>query len=218
MTLLASFQTLLYRYTGQTDIVVGTDIANRTYAETEALIGFFINLLVLSTRLDGEPSFMNVLRSVHAMLLEAYTYQDTPFEMLVEQLQLSHITDRVPLVQVLFVLQNIPHVQAQSQHLTLAPIGRKGTTAKFDLALFMQENADNLSGVVVYNPDLFNESTIATMMERFVVLMQSIVDNPDQSISLLDFYSEAEKTRQTKRIGLARSKLKTTKNEGIFQS
>src|SRR3989440_8015725 len=112
MTLLAAFQTLLARYTAQTDIVVGTDIANRTHVETEALIGFFINVLVLRSEVSGTSTFRELLSRVREMVLGAYTHQETPFEMLVERLQPQHSLDRMPLVQVLFVLQNMPLSQS----------------------------------------------------------------------------------------------------------
>ena len=200
MTLLAAFQILLSRYTGQTDVVVGTDIANRTQIETEQLIGFFINLLALRTRLHGMPTFRNVLHQVREMVLEAYTHQDLPFDMLVDILQLARQRNQTPLVQVLFVLQNTPHTIAELSDLQLSPFGGNVTTAKFDIALFMWEGSNGLGGMVNYSTDLFEESTISTLVERFTVLLQEIVAQPDALIETLGIYTQAEKRQQHQKV------------------
>jgi len=210
---------LLYRYTRQEDIVVGTDIANRTHVETEALIGFFINLLVLRTDLSGAPSFRNVLRRVREMLLGAYTHQDIPFELLVESLRLERRLNQTPLVQVLFVLQNVPSSQAGLPGLTLSPFMGERTTAKFDVALFMQEEPEGLRGTVNYSSDLFAASTIVTMMSRFEVLLHSIVADPDTPIDVLEIYTDTEKAQQMKEekefFNAPRKELRTSKSEEI---
>lgn len=199
MTLLTAFQTLLYRYTGQVDVVVGTDIANRTHVETEALIGFFINLLVLRNDLSSTPTFREVLRRTREMVLAAYIHQDTPFEMLVERLLPEHVMDRMPLVQVLFVLQNLPSSSVEIPGLTLRHFGgSEVVTAKFDLALFMLESAEGLRGTVRYSQDLFTAQSIAVMMNRFEVLLHNIVASPDTLIEALDFYTEAEKAQRSR--------------------
>jgi amino acid adenylation domain-containing protein len=215
MSLLAAFQTLLYRYTGQTDITVGTDIANRTYIETEALIGFFVNLLVLRNNLHGAPSFQEVLHNTREMVLSAYAHQDTPFELLVEQLLPEQMLDRMPLVQVLFVLQNQPLAQAQLPGLQLSPFqGSEVESAKFDLALFITEG-DGLHGVVRYSRDLFEAQTIATMISRFETLLRHIVASPETSIDVLDFYTETEKERQAQVSKDSLRKLRTAKGKAI---
>ncbi|MFL5653191.1 MAG: amino acid adenylation domain-containing protein, partial [Ktedonobacteraceae bacterium] len=215
MTLLAAFQALLAPYTGQSDIVVGTDIANRTRVETEALIGFFINLLVLRTDVSGTPTFRELLGRVREMLLVAYAHQDTPFEMLVERLQPQHSLDRMPLVQVLFVLQNMPLSHSDLSGVTLRPFGNGTSTAKFDLAVFLFEGTQGLHGGVTYSTDLFEARTIATMMSRFEVLLHNIAANPDTPIDALEIYTETEKARQIERLGSARRKLKTAKGKEI---
>jgi hypothetical protein len=215
MTLLAAFQTLLFRYTGQTDIVVGTDIANRTRMETEALIGFFVNLLALRTDLSGAPPFRKVLARVREMVLGAYAHQDTPFEMLVERLQPNHPMDRMPLIQALFVFQNMPLSHSELPGLTLTPFKSELTMAKFDLAVFMFEGPEGLRGAVNYSTDLFKASTIATMMSRFEVLLHNLVASPDTPVNMLEFYTETEKARQIERLGAARRKLKSARGEGI---
>ena len=219
MTLLAAFQVLLYRYTGQTDIVVGTDIANRTRVETEALIGFFVNLLVLRSDLSGTPAFRTVLRQVREMVLGAYAHQDIPFEMLVENLRLERRLNQTPLIQVLFVLQNVLSSQTGLPGITLSSLRSETTTAKFDVALFMQESPQGLHGAVTYSTDLFEANTIATLMNRFEVLLHNIVAYPDTPIDALEFYIEAEKVQQVKakeeRLGASRRKLKMARGAGI---
>jgi amino acid adenylation domain-containing protein len=209
MTLLAAFQVLLYRYTGQEDILVGTDSANRSRLETENIIGFFVNLLVLRTDLGGKPSFQEVLRRVREVVLGAYAHQDTPFEFLVEKLVSDHRPDRMPLVQVLFVLQNIPGTHEQSVEAGLPPTREELSeatpaslkfhetrTAKFDLALFIHERSEQLHGSLIYSQDLFEANTIATMIARFEVLLQSIVKHPDISVDRLEFIAENEQVVQ----------------------
>jgi NRPS condensation-like uncharacterized protein len=219
MALLAAFQTLLARYTDRADIVVGTDIANRTHVETEALIGFFVNLLALRTDLSGNPVFRKVLHRVREMVLGAYTHQDIPFEMLVENLRLERRLNRTPLVQVLFVLQNAPLSQAGLSGLTLGSFRGETTTAKFDLAVFLFEEPEGLQGTVHYSTDLFEASTVAVMMSRFEVLLHSIVTYPDTPIDALEIYTEAERIQQAKvkqeRSGVHRRKLKLARGEGI---
>src|SRR5581483_1192159 len=171
MTLLAAFQVLLYRYTGQEDLVLGTDSANRNRAETEGIIGFFINLLVLRTDVSGKPSFREVLHRVRETVLGAYMHQETPFELLVEKLAPSHTIGSTPLVQALFVMQNLPPLHQQEVAgrkeakylLTVTPrsLADEVSTAKFDLAVFGQKHEGQLRGTVDYNVDLFKAATIA---------------------------------------------------------
>jgi len=210
MTLLAAFQVLLYRYTGQEDILVGTDSANRSRLETENIIGFFVNLLVLRTDLSGKPSFQEVLRRVREVVLGAYAHQDAPFELLVEKLVSDHSPNRIPLVRVLFVLQNVPSMQEHIAEAGLPPtrdelidaipasllMVNETRTAKFDLALFIHERSEQLHGSLIYSQDLFEASTIATMVARFEVLLQSIVKHPDISVDRLEFIAEDEQVVQ----------------------
>src|SRR4028118_1433592 len=140
MTLLAAFQTLLYRYTNQDDIVVGTDVANRNRGETEPLIGFFVNLLVLRTSLSGNPTFRELLRRVRQVALDAYAHQDLPFAKLVEAVRPDRTASTTPLFQVLFVLQNTPMPTWEFSDLTLTPLEFDTGKAKFDLVLFMEED------------------------------------------------------------------------------
>src|SRR5690242_8762369 len=140
-------------------MVVGTDIANRARLETEALAGFFVNLLALRTDLSGFPTFRNLLQRVREVVLGAYTHQDVPFEMLVEHLRLERKMNQTPLIQVLFVLQNIPTLSQASSTLVFEAVKQETARARFDLALFIDEDAHSIRGRVVYKIDLFEEHT-----------------------------------------------------------
>jgi len=224
MTLLAAFQCLLYRYTGQTDIVVGTDVANRTDIEAEALIGFFVNLLALRTSFSGNPIFRSILYSVREMLLNAYVYQHIPFEMLVEHLRLDRKMNYTPLVQVLFVMQNTP-----SQYGSISPassvnrgvnnINESVTDVKFDISLFVQESPGGIYGIAKYSTDIFNHSTIVNMMQHFEVLLQNIVRNPGVPVALLDIQTTTEKETQIRekhdKLAIEANRLRQIKGQGI---
>src|SRR5437879_6660245 len=139
MTMLAAWKLLLYRCSGQTDIVVGTPIANRTRAEIEGLIGFFVNTLVLRADLRGRPSFRQLLSRVRESALGAYAHQDVPFEKLVEEISPERDQSRSPLFQAMFILQNAPEEKLELPGLRLSPAGVPGDGAKFDLTLSIQE-------------------------------------------------------------------------------
>ncbi|MBI5032176.1 MAG: amino acid adenylation domain-containing protein [Chloroflexi bacterium] len=194
MTLLSAFQVLLYRYSHQEDLCVGTPIANRTREELEGLIGFFVNTLVLRANLAGEPSFRELLKRTRETALGAYAHQDVPFEMIVDAVQPKRDLSHSPLFQVMFVIQNAPTgTQQISSNLTLTPVEAHSGTAKFDLTLFMLEDPDSLSGAFEYNTDLFDATTITRMVAHFETLLQSIVMYPDQSISTLSILTERER-------------------------
>ncbi|AVH69209.1 non-ribosomal peptide synthetase [Nostoc sp. 'Lobaria pulmonaria (5183) cyanobiont'] len=193
MTLLAAFQTLLWRYTGQEDIVVGSPIANRNRAEIEGLIGFFVNTLVLRTNLTGNPSFEELLKRVREVALGAYAHQDLPFELLVEQLQPQRDLSHTPLFQVMFVLQNAPMSALELPDLTLSPVESDSNTAKFDLTLYMSETESGLVGNLEYNTDLFAENSIQRMAAHLQTLLSGIVTNPQASLSELSLLTQTEK-------------------------
>ena len=195
MTLLAAFQTLLHRYSGQDDIVVGSAVAGRNYAETEGLIGFFVNTLALRTDLSGEPTFVELLRRVKQVSLGAYAHQDVPFEKLVEELQPERDTSRTPLFQTMFALQNVPHEALHLPGLTLSWVGGESATAKFDLLMALQERGAALEGSLEYSTDLFDEARMAQMLRHFEVLLQGIAANPEQRLWELPLLG-AEETRQ----------------------
>ncbi|MBN3941890.1 non-ribosomal peptide synthetase [Nostoc sp. NMS9] len=199
MTLLAAFQTLLFRYTGQEDILVGAPISNRHRSELEGLIGFLLNTLVLRTNLSDSPSFRQLLGRVREVALWGYTYQDLPFEKLVDALQIERDLNQNPLISVMFHLQNTPRPKLTVPGLTMNRLEIDNGTSKFDLYLELRETAAGISGNLEYNTDLFKAETIALMVENFSTLLQSIVSNPDQTISnlpLLTFPGD----RQTKQI------------------
>ena len=185
MTLLATFQALLARYSGEEDIVVGTPIANRNRSEIEGLIGFFANTLALRTDLSGDPTFAELLGRVKEVALGAYAHQDMPFEKLVEELRPERSLSHNPLFQVLFSLQNAPRQAFELAGLTLKPLEAASGTAKFDISLFMSETSEGLRGRVEYNTDLFDAGTMERMLKHYEVLLEAAVENPGLRISQL---------------------------------
>ncbi|MEH2354881.1 amino acid adenylation domain-containing protein [Nostoc sp.] len=192
MTLLTAFKTLLYRYTGQTDILVGSPTANRNRTEINSLIGFFINVLVVRTDLSGNLSFQDLLARVKSTALEAYVHQDLPFEKLVEELQPSRDLSYNPLFQVMFVLQNIPIPNLSLSDVSISYEEGYNGTSKFDLTLFMEDSQQGLIATCEYNTDLFNADTITQMLGHFQTLLSSIVSDPKQCISELQLLTPPE--------------------------
>jgi amino acid adenylation domain-containing protein len=192
MTLLAAFQTLLYRYTGQHDIVVGSSIANRNQRAIEGLIGFFVNTLVLRTDLSGNPSFRALVGRVRAMTMDAYAHQELPFEKLVEELRPERDLSRHPLFQVLFELHATPTLHLQPPGLEIQPIEIERTAAQFDLTLSMADRAEGLSGYVEYNTQLFERATIERLLGHFQMMLMSVVADPDQRVAALPLLTECE--------------------------
>lgn len=192
MTLLAAFQTLLYRYTGQEDVLVGSPIANRTRTEIERLIGFFVNTLVLRTDLSGNASFRELLHRVRNVALEAYEHQDLPFEKLVEELNPQRSLSHAPLFQVMFVMQNAPAAHRDLPGLTSNQVKLDNGTTKFDLSVAMIEQSDGIKGSLEYSTDLFDEATIIRLSRHFRTLLESIVADPEQSVSDLPILTEPE--------------------------
>ncbi|MFW9261381.1 amino acid adenylation domain-containing protein [Nostoc sp. CALU 546] len=192
MTLLAAFQTLLWRYTSSEDIVVGSPIANRNRAEIEGLIGFFVNTLVLRTNFAGNPTFEELLTRVREVALGAYAHQDLPFELLVEELQPQRDLSHTPLFQVMFVLQNAPMSDLKLPGLTLSSLAIESGSAKFDLTLEITETQQGLFGTLEYNTDLFEASTISRMAGHLQILLQGIVANPKLRLSELPLLTQPE--------------------------
>jgi amino acid adenylation domain-containing protein len=192
MTLLAAWQTLLYRYSGHEDIIVGIPIAGRNQVETEGLIGFFVNTLAIRTNLSGNPSFRQLLSRVREVALGAYTHQDLPFEKLVEALQPERDLSHSPLFQVAFVLQNFPKSSKELSGLSINSLNVDSGTAKFDLTLFMWETEPGLKALVEYNSDLFDAATITRMLSHFQTLLEGMAANPEQSIAKLPLLTDLE--------------------------
>jgi non-ribosomal peptide synthetase component F len=193
MVLLAAFQLLLSRWSGQQDITVGSPIAGRTHRQTEGLIGFFATTLVLRSDLSGEPSFHELLDRVKESALGAYDHQDIPFEKLVAELHLDRDLSRQPLFQVMFALQNVPREALELPGLRLQPAERPRRTAKFDLFLQIAEDADGLAGSIEYATDLFDQATIQRMAGHFRTLLEGIVADPEQPVSALSMLEDAER-------------------------
>jgi amino acid adenylation domain-containing protein len=192
MALLAAFQVLLWRYSGQEDIAVGTPIAGRNGEEVEKLIGFFVNTLVMRTDLTGDPTFAEVLARVRRMALEAYDHQDLPFEKLVQELQPERQLNRNPLFQVLFQLYGFESRASQLGEVTVEALTAPVSTARFDLEVSLRHAVHGLAGSVIYSTDLFDEATIARMVGHFRVLLESIVADSRQPISRLHFLTQDE--------------------------
>ena len=193
MTLLAAFKTLLYRYSGQEAIVVGSPIAGRNRAEVENLIGLFVNTLVLRTDFSGNPSFRELLRRVRTVCLGAYAHQDLPFEKLVEELQPERDLSRNPLFQVMFVLQSTPVSVINFTGLTARRFEVDSGTAKFDLTVSLAEQGNELVGCFEYSTDLFDSSMIERMVGHFQTLLEGIIGDPDQPIATSPLLAEAER-------------------------
>ncbi len=192
MALLAAFDVLLYRYTGQMDILVGSPIANRNHGEIEGLIGFFVNTIVLRADLSDNPSFRELLGRVRENCLEAYAHQDLPFELLVEGLHLERDLSYTPLFQVMFVLQNAPMSDVELPGLTLSALAGENQTAKFDLTLMIEATDEGLMGLWEYNTDLFEAEAIARMAGHYQTLLESIVAKPTQQVGELPMLTVAE--------------------------
>ncbi|HEX8128534.1 MAG TPA: amino acid adenylation domain-containing protein, partial [Pyrinomonadaceae bacterium] len=193
MTLLAAFQSLLQRYSGAVDVVVGTPIAGRNRAEIEELIGFFVNTLVLRTTFDGDPSFVELLARVREVCLGAYAHQDVPFEKLVEELHPEREMSHTPLFQVMFSLQNAA-AGAQLPGLELSSLEVESGVAKFDLTLGMNETGEGrLAGLFEYNTDLFDAETIERMIGHLTTLLEGIVADPERLVSELPLMTEEER-------------------------
>ncbi len=193
MTLLAAFQTMLLRYSGQTDLAVGSPIANRNRSETEEVIGFFANTLVLRTDLSGDPTFRELLARVREVTLGAYAHENLPFEKIVLELQPERDMSRNPLFQVMCVLQNQPWKAAPLRDLEISGLSLDTATAKFDLTLFWQETGGVLGALLEHNTDLFNDATAWRMYEHCVAILRAGAEDPDRRVGALPLLAEAER-------------------------
>ncbi|MFM6106645.1 MAG: amino acid adenylation domain-containing protein, partial [Sphaerospermopsis kisseleviana] len=193
MTVLAAFATLLYRYSGQSDILVGTPIANRNRNEIESLIGFFVNTLVLRTTFADNPSFGNLLAQVRDNTLQAYEHQDVPFEQIVEALQPQRSLSHSPLFQVMLAWENAPLSKLELPGVTWCELAQESKIAKFDLTLTMRETDHGLVGEWEYDTDLFDGSTIERMAGHFQNLLMGIVENPQQAVGEIPMLNTEER-------------------------
>lgn len=193
MTLLAAFKTLLYRYTGQEDILIGSPIANRNRAEIEQLIGVFINTLAIRTDLSGNPTFWQLLGRVREVTQAAYSHQDFPIEKLLEKFQSERNLSQTSLFQVGFVFVNVPMLVPKLANLTVSFQMIDSTAAKLDLTLYVRQTEQGLSASLEYKTDLFEDGTITRMLGHFQTLLAGIVANPNQHLSDLPILTEAER-------------------------
>jgi amino acid adenylation domain-containing protein len=192
MTMSAALNVLLYRYTGQTDILLGTPVANRNRAEVEESVGCFLNMLTLRTKLTGELSFRELLRRCRETAVEAYAHQDVPFEKVVEEMRPARVWSHTPLFQVALAAQGDPVKTLTMPGLSLSSFEVGTTAAKFDLSLLFNE-ADAIAGVLEYNADLFDAATAERLLAHLGVLLESVVGDPDQRLADLPMLTDAER-------------------------
>ncbi|MEC4812262.1 MAG: amino acid adenylation domain-containing protein [Scytonema sp. PMC 1069.18] len=181
MTLMAAFSVFLGRYSGQEDIPVGTSIANRPGIDSERLIGFFVNMLVIRADLSGEPSFRTLVKRVKETVLQGFEHTDVPFETLVERLHVDRDTSRNPLFQIAFTLLNAPKTQLTTGSLAVTPLANQ-EAARFDLELFVTETQESLSAVFSYNTDLFSRETVESFARHFCNLLEHLVTQADTPV------------------------------------
>lgn len=211
MTLFAAFNVMLQRYSNQTDICIGTPVANRGRREFEELIGFFINILAIRTNLESDPLFVDLLARVKSNMLDAYANQEVPFEKVVEVAAVERHTSRNPLFQVLFSMQNNPEPPAINvKDLKIETDKYEPVTSQLDMICNITEGAGGMRGDVEYCNDLFTEDTIARMMGHFSRLLAAVVASPQANISALHMLSGAEQKQLLDEFTGAQTKQKTT--------
>jgi amino acid adenylation domain-containing protein len=196
MTLLAAFNVMLKHYTGSEDILVGTDVANRSRSEVEGLIGMFVNQMVLRTDLSGNPTFKELLERVRNVALEAYAHQDLPFDKVVEAVKPDRELGRNPLFQVMFGFQNAPTHSIELPGLSIGRMGVDNKTSVFDLSLYMTRQGKNLIGSMRYNTDLFEPRSIGPMLDAFKLIVQAVVKSTDIRIEVLMDMIDTEEKEQ----------------------
>lgn len=195
MVLLAAFQVLLWRYSGQTDVVVGVPVSNRNRAEIEGLIGLFVNMLVMRGDLSRDPNFREFLRRTREVALEAYAHQDLPFETLVESLPLGRDLNRTPLFQVMMAWQDRPLENLNLGTVQLQLEETDNRTAKFDITLQLTETENGIAGRWEYSTDLFEAIDIESMVTHFQELLKGIGENAEQPVSEIPILTEDERRR-----------------------
>ncbi|MBN3898050.1 MAG: amino acid adenylation domain-containing protein [Nostoc sp. NOS(2021)] len=195
MVALAAYQVLLFRYSGQTDIIVGSAIANRKRSEIDHLIGYFVNTLPLRGDLSGQPSFCQLLRQISQTCVEAYTHQDVPLELLVEKLKIKRDPSRSPIFQTLFALQNAPIGEIKLPGITVTPIYIDNGGAKFDLSLMLEPAAEGWLVALEYNTDLFTPETAHQILTHYQQILIAAVSAPDVSINALPLLTTSERQK-----------------------
>ena len=193
MVLLASFQVLLSRFSGQRDFAIGSPIANRTRRELEPMIGFFVNTLVLRTDLVGNPSVSTLIDRVKQTTLDAYAHQEAPFEQVVATLQTNRDLSHTPLFQTMLVLQNAPAGKEVLSDLMVRPVRREISATQFDMTLRLNRLSDGVSGVLEYRADLFEPATVKTVLGALTTLLEALVRDPEQTVDRLDLVAPSHK-------------------------
>ena len=217
MTLLAAFETLLHRVTGQEDFVIGTAIANRNRQDVEPLIGFFVNMLPLRSDLSGHPTFAQLLQRVRRSTLGSYTHQDLPFEKLVKELQPKRSLDRNPLFQVFFGFLTMPEPDYDLGDLRMRRLDLDYGYARFDLSLFFSEKGDALEGVWLYSPDLFDAVRIEQLSESLIRLLGLIATAPQARIGSYDLFPDQAAHRSQASERLRKARLRRSQNRTAFE-
>ena len=192
MTLLAGFQALLRRHTGQTDVVVGTPVAGRATSDVEELIGCFINTLALRTDIGGDPTFAELLGRVRDGAIAAYAHQDVPFELLVDRLRIPRSTSHTPVFQVLFALQNTPEPRWRLPRVSVRTLPAVNPAVHFDLAMTIDDGLDGLVVALDYSTDLFDAATASRLLEHYLVLLSAMAAEPERRVGDVRLLSSEE--------------------------
>ncbi|KQT68984.1 MULTISPECIES: amino acid adenylation domain-containing protein [unclassified Aureimonas] len=195
IVLLSAFAALLSRWSGQEDVVIGAPIANRRQAETEGLIGFFVNTIALRADLSGAPSLAELTERMRARSLDAYAHQDLPFERLVDALKPARDPGLHPVFQTMFVLQNAPEGRYETGSLAISPVVQPESVAKFDLTLTLSETPDGFAGALTYAADLFSPALVARMAAEFERLVRAALEDPGRDLAAIPLVSEDEELR-----------------------
>ena len=215
MILLAAFQTLIHRYTGQEDIVVGSPVAGRTRASVEKVIGLFVNMLALRTRLDGNPSFFELLHRTQTTVLEALAQQELPFEKLVEELQPERSASYSPLIQVMFALQDELSENLKLSGIITSAFPLDSGTAKFDLTFTIVKSGSGFDCGAEFNSDLFEAATVRRMLAHYQEILESVAANPDQHLSEIPLLTGAE--RQQMLVEWNRTEMDFTRGQTVHE-
>ena len=193
MVLLAAFKVVLARWSGQSDIIVGSPIAGRTHRQLESIVGFFVNTLALRTDLSGNPSFSDLVGRVKETALQAYAHQDLPFEKLMAELSPVRDLSRQPIFQVVFGLNNFPQSALQVGELRITRQVLERETSKFDLSWFVTPGPSGLECLFEYATDLFDHSTIERMAAHLRRVLEQVAAQPGRRLGELDLLSPSER-------------------------
>jgi non-ribosomal peptide synthetase component F len=196
MTLLAGFQTLVFRQTGVEDVVVGTASAGRDRLETEGLIGFFVNMLPLRTDLSGNPKFRELLARVRTVALGAYAHQELPFDLLVHELRPGRELSQTPFLRIAFSLNNVPQETLELAGLRLSMLDAERETARFDLTVWVREPEGGLAIDWTWRTDRFDASAVESLQGRFEALLVDAVERPDARLTSLEARAASERVQQ----------------------